>query len=80
MSETAWISTATAAEIWGLSQESVRRAVRLGEVGWKRKGSRGRLMVSADDVEAQVITRSRRAGSGDAAGGGADADRRAACG
>jgi hypothetical protein len=62
MSET-WISTATAAEIWGLSPESARRAAHLGEVGWKRKGTRGRLWLKAADVEALVITKSRTDGA-----------------
>jgi hypothetical protein len=69
MSDT-WISTATAAEIWGLSRESARRAAHLGEVGWKRKGTRGRLWLKAADVEALVITKSRTDGA-DAAGGAA---------
>lgn len=66
MSET-WISTAEASEIWGLSRESVRRAVRLGEVGYKRKAPRGRLSVKAADVEALMVVKSRSDGA-DAAG------------
>ena len=73
MSET-WISTAKAAEIWDLSPESVRRAVRGGAVGWKRVGARGRLSVKAADVEALVVTKSRT-DSGDAADGAAGNDR-----
>lgn len=74
MSET-WISTAAAAEIWELSPESVRRAVRLGEVGYRRKGSRGRLSVNAADVEALVVMKSRT-DSGDAADGAAGSEDR----
>ena len=73
MSET-WISTARAAEIWNLSPESVRRAARLGEVGYRRKGSRGRLSVKAADVEALMVVKSRSDGA-DAADAVAGSDR-----
>lgn len=65
MSET-WISVAEAAEIWGLSAESVRRAAHLGEVGYRRKAPRGRFSVKAADVEALMVVKSR-ADRGDAA-------------
>jgi hypothetical protein len=72
MSE-AWISTATAAEILELSQESARRAAHSGAVGYKRVGSRGRLLLNAADVWSLVITKSRQDG-GDAAGGAAGSE------
>lgn len=71
MSET-WISTAEAAEVWGLSPESARRAAHLGEVGWKRKGPRGRLWLSAADVDALMVVKSRK--GADAAEGAAGSD------
>lgn len=72
MSET-WISTAEASEIWGLSPGSVRRAVRLGEVGYRRKGTRGRLSVKADDVHELMVVKSR-SDDADAAGVAAGTD------
>jgi hypothetical protein len=73
MSET-WISTATAAEIWGSSQETARRAAHIGEVGWKRRGTRGRLWLKAADVEALVITKSRSDGADVAEGAAGSRD------
>jgi len=67
-----WITTATAAEILEQSQESARRAAHSGAVGYKRVGSRGRLLLNAADVEALVITKSRT-DSGDTAEGVAGA-------
>jgi hypothetical protein len=80
MSDT-WISTATAAEVWGLHPQSARRAAHLGEVGWKRKGPRGRLWLRAADVEALVITKARSGGADaaeDAAGSNQDLVRKSA--
>ncbi len=68
-----WISTAEAAEVWGLSRESARRAAHLGEGGWKRKGPRGRLWLKAADVHALMVVKSR-ADRGDAAGAAAGAE------
>ncbi len=65
MSDSAWISTAEAAEILGKSRATALRAVHSGAVDWKRTGSRGWLSVRAADVEA-LIQKSRK--GADAAG------------
>lgn len=62
------MSTSEAGDVWGLSAESARRAAHLGEVGYKRKGSRGRLWLWRPDVEALMVVKSR-ADRADAAGG-----------
>ena len=62
-----WVSVSEAAEIAGRDPETVRRAIRSGELEARRFGARGWYSVNARGLES-LIVKSRK---GDAAGGAA---------